>query len=421
MTCGQLLHMDSMLLRPAQGISEDQTHVGRMPWLERKQRGIFKAWFQTVWKSLFDPMSLMRGVPVEEPGGSAWMYALITMAVFLIGGAGAPMAALALFATLMRGGGREEFLLFGGSIVLGGTVGMLALIGIWGATAHAILHYRGRPAYPIRRTYQALLYSVGANAPLATPCLSLYCAPFTWIWWGISATFMLVQGQRVSALRAAVAIFAFPSMMFFIGLATLIAAIVIDIRSSPQAFAAFSQAAEIRPIAASISAHASMNKGQGPAHALELMNSANLGSAHFVSPYSATDSTAITIAQSNVAQLDYLPPNRKASAIQAAANCLPANVVAHRCGDFVFTYHGIDFSTCDPTLWTVIQSPDPDFNSSAATSLGTYVGLADGTVRHLRGTFANDLAKQNQLRANYALPPLPDPSIVTHDTPAVTD
>jgi hypothetical protein len=45
--------------------------------------------------------------------------------------------------------------------------------------------------------------------------------------------------------------------------------------------------------------------------------------------------------------------------VQAAADALPVNIVAHRLADLVFTYHGIDLTNADPNLWIVITSHDP--------------------------------------------------------------
>src|SRR5437870_10981399 len=42
--CARPIAMDEMVLRPAEGVSEQQTQTDRMPWLERAQRGWIKAW-----------------------------------------------------------------------------------------------------------------------------------------------------------------------------------------------------------------------------------------------------------------------------------------------------------------------------------------------------------------------------------------
>jgi hypothetical protein len=107
-------------------------------------------------------------------------------------------------------------------------------------------------------------------------------------------------------------------------------------------------------------------------------------------------------------------------AAQAAADAMPANVVAHRLGDYVFTYHGIDSTAADPQLWIVIKSNDPAQNPFNDPNERIAVGLTDGTTtRHSAPRFAAALADQNALRASLGLPPLPIPSQVLHDAPAV--
>src|SRR5262249_1672675 len=100
------------------------------------------------------------------------------------------------------------------------------------------------------------------------------------------------------------------------------------------------------------------------------------------------------------------------------ADALPKNVIAHRLGDFVFTYHGINLTTADPGLWLVIRSMDPDSNRMLAAARTIVVAKADGSTKVIGGKFAQALAGQNQRRAKYGLAPLPDPATVTHSSPA---
>src|SRR5205085_1104837 len=61
------------------------------------------------------------------------------------------------------------------------------------------------------------------------------------------------------------------------------------------------------------------------------------------------------------------PSTREAqSAASTAIAALPAGVIAHRLGDFVFTYHGVTGNPPDAGLWIVVCSPDPDLNGTAA-------------------------------------------------------
>ena len=104
-----------------------------------------------------------------------------------------------------------------------------------------------------------------------------------------------------------------------------------------------------------------------------------------------------------------------ATAARAAAD-LPANVTAHRLGDYVFTYHGVDLSG-DPALWIVVISPDPDLNPGGQDVI---CASRDGSVQRVtKEMMPRMLSQQNTIRAQAGLAPLADPSTVTHDQPAV--
>lgn len=418
-TCGQRVHMDQMLLRPAEGISEDQTLVERMPWLERTQRGFIKAWMATVGRSMVNPASLMRAVPVDQPLSNAWWYAAITWLIILLFGAGIPLLGLGAIVVWSGDSDGYEMMVASPIVVGGGIVSILVLMAIWGAIAHAALRITGGCEHSLGRTYQAILYSAGVNAPLAIPCVGPYCGTYLmWIWWGISATLMLAQGQRVHGGRAALACFAFPGMAIAGFMALLVVSIVLSARTSIPPFQV-GPASEISAVTSAIIQHASANNGSGPAHALELLTSANLATPNFTSMFTGTDPARIQFAGAPLDQIDYLAPNRQRLTIQSVASAMPANTIAHRCGDFVFTYHGIDLRTADPGLWVVVFSPDPTFNQFVAAVSELHVGRADGTTAALTGSISAELARQNQLRASYNLAPLPHPATVTHQNPAV--
>ena len=102
-----------------------------------------------------------------------------------------------------------------------------------------------------------------------------------------------------------------------------------------------------------------------------------------------------------------------------AADTLPDGVIAHRLGDFVFTYHGIGTGATDNTLWLVIYWPDPDFNPPPQVSEMIMVGQLDGTTLPIAmGSFPGALRRQNVARQAIGLGPLPDPATVTHANPA---
>ena len=167
-----------------------------------------------------------------------------------------------------------------------------------------------------------------------------------------------------------------------------------------------------------------MHQGWGPDHALVLVDDQTLTPWDFISSDTMTTVRDIPVANATLDQFYAITSSRQTDLIEAAIEALPDDTIAHRLGDFVCTYHGIDLNAADPGLWLVILSPDPD--SGGYATFGPpgsgliVVGRADGTAKPIpQRRFAADLAKQNVLRAAEGLPALPDPAKVTHDAPAV--
>jgi hypothetical protein len=139
--------------------------------------------------------------------------------------------------------------------------------------------------------------------------------------------------------------------------------------------------------------------------------------AEFVIIGSGLDETLVPAGDESLMELQLLPTNRKAQATQALADALPEDVIAHRFGDFVFTYHGIDFNSMNSQLWTVVGSPDPALNPNSFV-MPVIIGKVDGSVQiYNQGTFVSELAAQNAIRKSAGLPPLSDPRLVTHESP----
>lgn len=423
-TCGQRVQMDQMVLRPAEGVQEQQTQTERTPWLERRQRGIVKAWFGTVGKAMVNPTRLMQALAPQASSADAWLFALVTALVVALV-AGIPRVGL-MFVMLAASGppGRTAMSSTFGWLVMPVVLMVvmpLVLIVILGPLVHGLLRLTGSTEHGLQRTYQAMCYSSGANSPSGVPCVGPY---FGWIWWVVSAVLMVSAAQRVSGARSSFAVITSAVLGFVLWIGGIFLGMVIIFSPMRSAILASSTAsfgtpvADARLIGQSLKAYALANNGRGPAHAAELVVFNGLGASNFISQ-TATDESLVPLANTTLAQFQMLPPNRKNMAAQAAANALPQNVVAHRLGDVVFTYHGINLGSCDPGLWLAIVSPDPDQNPSASGNAGSIaVARSDGVAYPITGSFPQALAAQNQLRAKYGLPPLPDPATVTHASPA---
>ncbi len=450
-SCDQQIHMDDMVVLPTAGVDEEETKVDPMPWLERRRKGAIKAWFATIGRALVAPGRLIRSIPIESSVGSAVWFAILTNAIILLVSLITAMVvpvimALSMSRMVPTGGGPMGPGPPGGAamaISMAAGIGGFAVMGFFfvgilmlltGLVAHGLLRMTGRTASTIGRTFQAVCYSAGANVGSAVPCLGLY---FGWIWWLVSAVLMVREGQRVHGGRAAFAVLTMPVLTLgtIIG---LYAWMMVSVMSGTGPFAMASSTAPTETILVGLLDYAD-ERNELPEHAIQLVVGGYVTGFELVATGSDTFEEDVPVADTDLGKFTKLPSEEESKAVQAAIDALPAGTIAHRLGDFVFTYHGIDLANADPGLWLVIMSPDPDVNpagvsgrvitsrgpgmtTTSTTSSGgmVVVGLADGSVRAIfLRAFSAERSTQNALRAKNNLPPLPDPATVTHANPAV--
>ncbi len=441
-TCEQRIDLDEMVLLPSVGLEEHQTRAERVPWLERRRLGVVKAWFSTVRGSMTHPTRMIRGAPGEGKSFQAWRFSINTIALSAIIGPGffvLTTLLFVLFASVRTGGPAFWGVGLGISLVLVGTVvGALLSIAIWGGLTHVLLRIIGKPDGSLRRTFQALCYSSGPMALGAIPCLGLYTAGIGAVWWVVSAVLMVKESQKVDGLRAAIAVLAPPGLailLVVLGYAALFIALVTG--AVPIAINFPSTAIETQTVLDSLHDYHVAN-GALPGHAVELVDDPYLAAGELVSVFNRSSASRIRVGGASLAQLGFMRPEARAKVVRAAVKGLPAGTIAHRLGDFVFTYHGIDLDNADPGLWLVVSSLGPSAATQPTTVMPPFsfgyvagtpratasttiaVGRADFSIREITvAAFANALKKQNALRARYSLSPLPDPSTVTHKKPAV--
>ncbi len=450
-SCDQQIHMDDMVVLPTAGVDEEETRVDPMPWLERRHKGAIKAWFATIGRALVAPGRLIRSVPIESSVGSAVWFAILTNAIILLVSLTTAMVVPVIMALSMSrmgptGGGPMGPGPPGGAamaIGMAAGIGGFAVMGFFlvsilmlltGLVAHGLLRMTGRTASTIGRTFQAVCYSAGANVGSAVPCLGLY---FGWIWWLVSAVLMVREGQRVHGGRAALAVLTTPVLTLgtFIGLYTWM---MVSMMSGTGPFAMAKSTVPTETILFGLLNYAD-DRDKLPEHAIQLVAGGFVTGFELVATGSNTLEEDVPVANTNLNKFTKLPSEDESKAVQAAIDALPAGTIAHRLGDFVFTFHGIDLANADPGLWLVVMSPDPDVNPAgvagpvitsrgpgmttiSTTSSGgmVVVGLADGSVTALFSRAVSaQLSAQNALRATYNLSPLPDPATVTHTKPAV--
>ncbi len=433
-TCGEIVNMDQMVMRPAEGVRETETRVDHVPWLA--DPGWLKPLFKTIGMALALPHRLGRAMRPEQPLLKAWGFAAIVQfmtCLFMFGPFIVFMAFMGSFAGGPPSGGIGVVTGFLG-VAAGYWLALMILIGLWGAFSHALLKITGETAQPISRTYECICYSSAAYLTAGVPCMGIQLG-WLWggCWWAISAAIMLKEAQRVSGWRAGVAGIAPPVLVMaaFIAVAisfifAAVGAINTTMTMAPNTLASKPANAQtsVQQLGGNLWAFAFR---QPPQHVAELIEPGFASPVMFIVDTTATtlDDIPLPGDQSlRLSDLENLSEEEQRAALREAAASLPSGVIAHRFGDFVFTYHGIDMSpsNMDAQLWLLIASPDPDTNAVESFNGVLVVGSAWGTPKSiLEARFDEELAEQNRIRALHNLPPLPHPREVRHDKPAVGD
>ncbi len=436
--CSAALRMDEMVLQPAVGVGERQTVIGLAPWLERKRIGFWRAWLGTIWGSMTAPSRLIGGVPVESSKLSALWFAMLTGFAYMFL-AGAPLIIIGLIGAIAgasaagRGGGGAA-MLFGGlpvlaMFILGGFVSIAIGIGLWSVVSHILLRITGRTAHGLGRTFQSLCYASGANALSAIPCIGAYAGIVSWIWWAVSATLMIRAGQRVSGWRAAIAVLLPPVL----ATAALIVVVVLVIIGATQSISQMGAQRGQRlgaEIGQALQSHAANNRGNLPRHAVELIAAGQLSSRHLSNMSRGT----LTVAGVDLSSLASKRAAEQQADVATVLAAMPDDMIAHRLGDAVFTYHGVDIRSAianNSGLWVALilpPQPPPGMTVSGSHASGppAMFGMnllravtADGTAHENDpADFDAELAAQNSLRAAANLPPLPDLRTIDADHPA---
>ena len=216
--CGRHLDMDEMVLLPGDGVGDSEAAVVRTsPWLRDKLR-LHSRWFRTVGWSYVKPAELMAGTAPESSVLSAIWFLVLTQLIILVFGIFVPFGVL--IAISAASGGPITGTVYSGLgvtalFIAGGVVAVLVFSTIWGLLTHLTLLMTGGAAHPLSRTLSAVYMSSGTLAIQGVPCVGPYCLGYVVvIWWIISAILMVMRGQRVSGLRASLAVLWPPLLAF---------------------------------------------------------------------------------------------------------------------------------------------------------------------------------------------------------------
>lgn len=433
-TCGTHLRTDDMVLRPRDGVRDEDTRTSTLPWIERAEIGRWKAFWKTIGASLISPGRLGTGVdPAMTRNGSLRFALLALIPVIVIN-----MLPSLIIAGVMpiAAGGR------GGGVAVGVTglillasipLGLVSyLIGfvLWSACAHLILKITGGTAFGFRRTFDTVCFASGANIISAIPCFGGY---FGWIWWTVSLAIGLRASQRVSGLRATIAAASFP--VLFIGLVIALYAVMLTMligaRGAAIANLNAMQTNVGTTLNAAVVADPAMFRADQPVHSVKLVTDGQLEPFDLIR-FASSQTNIGSVLVDGTGIMSLTPGFSPAPEIvDAAVNSLDPGTVAHRLGDYVFTYHGIDPNADTTNLWIAIATPDPAWNVDAPFFIERFGPRAGpfidtftfdgGTQRFDETTWDAALDAQNALRKDLGLPPLDPPELVEHDIPQVLD
>lgn len=427
-TCRNPITMDEMVLRPVRG-EEDKTYavIEPLPWLQRHKAGWIRCWWKTVWRGMIAPNLLMRGLPAEARVGEAWLFAFITLFATLICGAGLPLGVVAIFDMASGGGDALEIMFAAAAVPLGTLALTLLYIVVWGLTTHWTLLLTGGCERTLSGTFQTICYSVGPNIFIAVPCLGMYCLGYvSSIWWIVSAILMLMTLQNVHGGRAALAALVLP-IISVIAFGVLYVGVIFGGLFmggfGANAFVTQQQIAmtqvEVQSMVGGLRSYASIHSNW-PIHASQLIDDQTILSSSFFSSSTLTYLDTTPLADGTLEDFEYANVRERKEMIDAAVASQPKDIIAHRLGDYVFTYHGIDPNEPDARLWVFVLIEDPDMNPPEFAVDPVFVGSVDGSVSPIdRAGFDLAVVLQNTVRAEHSLPPLPNDLLdVTHDKPA---
>lgn len=406
--CGQQIEMDTMVLHPADGLDERRTRAEVNPWLDEQAR-LHKRLLGTMLRGPCSPRWLMRSTPVDSPPEQAWGFAgalHLAFAAILVG----PVLLLSAFVNLGMMGA------FAGLFV-GGVIALTIFAGLWVLVAHGLLRLTGPTEGGLGRTAHALCYTCGPNVVVLIPCLNFYFGWIGTLCWIIAAGIALASAQQVSGVRAAIAVAVLP-------LVVVASAVGVTALSITRSISAANVATMYGTSTAGVEAfweplRAAADLGAWPAHAAEMLDDRRISSFSFIHMQSSTKAESdVFIGRVPLAAWGSLTPEGQESALAEAAATIGPDVVAHRFGDMVFTYHGIDSSDPPPGLWLVVEAWDPRITGQPYQGSVTMLQGDGASVICPRPALGAALESQNELRATFGLAPLPDPFSVRQGRPA---
>jgi hypothetical protein len=412
-SCDRSVDLDEMVLLPGEDLAEEQTRPGVMPWLERRRRGTIAALLATVGMALVAPGRLIGGVPRSASVGHALAFGLCLLVFTSLVGGLLPMVLWWMWELLVFWLTDMTDAFFFVLLSIGLLLALAGLIPAWGLVTHLVLRITGGARHDIDHTLRALGYSAAASVVAAVPCIGPLVG---WVWWMASAVLMVREAQGASSGRAALAVLALPACLVGI---TIAGTGVLWYRALYGSSWDLDREYETQLVADAIIQYAAGPDGAGLEHASQLLLGGWLEAWDLISFESDTYDDEVPIGGMTLLQFQELATiGAMEQAVADAVAEVPAGIVAHRLGDFVFTCHGVDLEYGDGGLWIVVMIEDPDaFMGTTLDPL--YAATGDGSIVEIpRAELAERTEEQNAARLQAGLPPLPDLLTVRHGQPA---
>jgi hypothetical protein len=453
--CRQPVEMDQTIVVPAAGVDEELTSAERMPWLDDSP-GFFRRWFKTIGWSMTSPSKLIAGTALTSSLGRAFWFAFLTLSLYYAAMI-IPLCGVVAFSALSalsrgRTGGPAMFSgMFVGFAIWAVTAILVTLASFlfWAFISHALLRVGGPTEGGLRRTMQCFLYSSGAFVLVAVPCVGPYLSVVCWVWSAVSAIHMICRGQRVGGGRASFAVLTPPITLTILGALGLVLWLIPAISSTVTAAqAAATQAAAQAATAGIVGEQQNAqlvldslrrHADAPPGHAARLVAWGDVAPTQFVLSQrpDTPGADAIVVGRTTLQDLFTAAKSAQERELRRAEGALPPNVTAHRVGDFVFTYHGVDMANGVDGLWLFIaevRTAPPALPAASAPSdpssrrRSRRASVPTGQSIWLVGTNAGEVHtvsdllsatyEQNQLRAAQGLAPLPAATEVKDVWPA---